>query len=114
MGTYYLAHNETKRQKLDPEKVGGGSIKEGSVVNGDFANLCMFMALTGLWDSVSVIGDGCDKYNDVDDHYTDVTLAAVDEFNKSYSYKKIELSKYALEDTATSAQAAPPADPDQA
>lgn len=80
MGVYYVAFNHTRRERLDPEKVGGGCPKYGSVIGGSFANLFTFVMLT-RWgmDKVEIAGD---PDPGPWDDFVDITYDQIDGYNR--------------------------------
>ena len=86
MGTYYIAANQTKRQRLEPSRVGNGGVKFNSVCFGPFANLLAFAMLTE-WrgDHVVILPDNGDAYDLAKEQYTDATSELLDQFNEAES-----------------------------
>jgi hypothetical protein len=87
MGVYYTISNETKKEFIDPAKVGGRSIKIGFVLNcGPL--LAWMMATKWRGDSVQIVPDSSDHYEEVE-RYKDVTLESVAEFNAIFAPESV-------------------------
>jgi hypothetical protein len=75
MGIVYIVVNETKKQFIDPGKVGGGATKSGFCLN--VGSMVVHM-MTLDWRG--------DRYYDIhtDPAYEDVTLESLQDFNESW------------------------------
>lgn len=82
MGVYYNVSNETKKEWIDPGKIGKGGIKRFPVIYGQTANLITALMMDN-WhgDLVQINADTSDHYFDVEKQYKDITLEAVKNFN---------------------------------
>lgn len=84
MGIYYNASNETKKQWLNPARVGGGGIKARAIYGGEFANLLVSMMMFSWYgDQVQINADDVDHHLEVKETYEDVTEDAVRRYNAS-------------------------------
>ena len=83
MGVYYNISNQTKKQKLEPSKIGGGSIKASMIFN--CGTLLAYLMMT-CWrnDLITINGDSTDFYFEVQDTYEDITEEAIKTFNERW------------------------------
>lgn len=82
MSTYWIAVNHTKRQKVDPEAVGQGGIREREIVHGRMANLLAYLMMNE-WqgDHVEMIPDGDIGLLARFERWPDVAREMIDRFN---------------------------------
>jgi hypothetical protein len=94
MGTYYNASSQTRKERIDYARIGGGGIKLlYAVCCGDGARLLAFLMAT-RWQGETVrvspdTGDGHVWYERAEEGYQDVTDEAVAAFNARFPHSPI-------------------------
>jgi hypothetical protein len=84
VGVCYNISNETKKEWINPGKVGGGAMKRyGMVLN---CGLLLADLMSRRWkdDNVKINDDLGDHYEEVKEGYKDVTVEAVGSFNEVF------------------------------
>lgn len=85
MSTYWIFVNHTKRERIDPDYVGDGHIKETPITFGDAGRLLTF-AMFNAWrgDHVTLEPDGCLDHLAQFTSWPEVSDREIAAFNKRY------------------------------